>query len=112
MSPEEAALFQYDAEFADMLRAVSGKEDLTQVTLYKGTGCKHCGQTGYVDRVGIFEVMEVDEEIRTLIVAKAAAEEIRESAIARGMTTMLYDGMTKVVKGTTSLSEVIRAIKI
>ena len=112
MSPEEAALFQYDSEFADMLRAVSGKEDLTQVTLYKGTGCKHCGQTGYVDRVGIFEVMEVDEEIRTLIVAKAAAEEIRESAIARGMTTMLYDGMTKVVKGTTSLSEVIRAIKI
>lgn len=112
MSPEEVALFQYDPGSAAMLQAVSEKEDLTQVTLYKGMGCKHCGQTGYVDRIGIFEVLEVDETIRTLVVEKADAEQIRSAAVERGMTTMLYDGMTKVVKGETTLSEVIRAIKI
>jgi type II secretory ATPase GspE/PulE/Tfp pilus assembly ATPase PilB-like protein len=50
--------------------------------------------------------------MRIVVVEKADAEQIRSAAVERGMTTMLYDGMTKVVKGETTLSEVIRAIKI
>ncbi len=77
--------------------------------LYRGKGCDICSQTGYEGRIGIFEVMEITEEIRALIMRRANSDEIRRQAVIQGMTTMLDDGMVKVMSGITSVEEVLRA---
>ncbi|MFH1207735.1 MAG: GspE/PulE family protein [Patescibacteria group bacterium] len=77
--------------------------------LYRGKGCDLCSQTGYEGRIGIFEVMEITEQIRTLIMRRANSDEIRRQAVSQGMTTMLDDGLAKVMAGITSLEEVFRA---
>ena len=89
-------------------KLVEGKKSLT---LYKGTGCKLCHKTGYIDRVGIFEVLEISPAIRELIVKKATSQEIKKQAIGEGMKTMLEDGLEKVFLGATTLEEVLRSIK-
>lgn len=81
------------------------------ITLYKGLGCKLCHKTGYTERLGIFEVLEITEPIRDLIVAKATSQEIKKQAISQGMTTMLEDGLEKVFMGQTTLEEILRATK-
>lgn len=82
------------------------------VTLYKGKGCKVCHTTGYSGRVGLFEVLEVNKEIRKLITEKADSDVITREAIRGGMTTMLDDGIQKSLKGITSIEEVLRATKV
>ncbi len=111
MTAEELALFRADEEFSNTLRIISGKDDFRELTLYRGAGCDMCGNTGYLGRVGIFEVMEVNEELRSLVVANSNADEIGRAARKGGMTTMLENGMQQVVRGRTTLSEVLRAIK-
>lgn len=83
-----------------------------QVTVYKGKGCKICRQTGYLGRLGIFEVLEVTKGIRKLITEKADADVINRAAIAEGMKTMLDDGLEKVAEGLTTLEEVLRVTKV
>jgi type II secretory ATPase GspE/PulE/Tfp pilus assembly ATPase PilB-like protein len=85
------------------------KED---VTIYKGSGCKICHGTGYSGRIGIFEVLEANKEIRNLIAKKAGSDAIVKAAVEQGMTTMLDDGLAKVVKGQTTLEEVLRVTKV
>lgn len=80
--------------------------------LYKGSGCSLCNNTGYLGRTGVFEILEIDEIIRKLIVANASADEIRKQAIKNGMTTMLDDSLAKVMNGETTLEEAIRVVKI
>lgn len=77
--------------------------------LYRGKGCDLCSQTGYEGRIGIFEVMEITEEIRALIMRRANSDEIRRQAVGQGMTTMLDDGLAKAMAGVTSIEEVLRA---
>ncbi|MGQ0666220.1 MAG: type II secretion system ATPase GspE [Nitrospiraceae bacterium] len=77
-------------------------------TLYRGTGCASCSQTGYRGRTGIFELMVLDDEIRRLIGAKADSTAIKQAAIARGMITLKQEGAAKVLQGQTSLEEVMR----
>lgn len=108
---EEMELFGDDREFLTTLAGVAGKQDISEVTLYKGAGCSNCGGTGYLGRTGIFEVMEINESIRALAIKKADAGEINREALRLGMTPMLFDGMTKVADGTTTLIEIIRAIR-
>ena len=79
--------------------------------LYRGSGCKVCGQTGYRGRVGIFEVLEMSEYIRPLIMERANSESIVAMARRHGMATMLEDGVSKVIGGVTTLSEVIRVTR-
>lgn len=95
----------------EVIKKVIGKEDFTKKRVYKGKGCKSCGFTGYRGRVGLFEVMEVTEEIRTLIAKKAPSDQIANMAIEQGMNTLLDDGIQKVFQGQTTIEEVIRAIK-
>jgi type IV pilus assembly protein PilB len=85
-----------------------GKKNLT---LYKGMGCKLCHKSGYTERLGIFEVLEITQPIRDLIVAKATSQVIKKQAISEGMTTMLEDGLDKVFLGQTTLEEILRATK-
>jgi type II secretory ATPase GspE/PulE/Tfp pilus assembly ATPase PilB-like protein len=85
--------------------------DSTKATTYKGTGCKLCHKTGYKGRLGVFEVLEVSKEIRSLIAKKSDAEVINQQALKEGMRSMLDDAMTKVQKGETTIEEVIRVTK-
>ena len=78
------------------------------ITTYHGTGCKLCHNTGYKGRLGVFEVLEVSQEIRKLI---ADAEVINKQAIKEGMQSMLDDALIKVQKGSTTIEEVIRVTK-
>ena len=89
-----------------------GYSRLNKLTFYRGGGCDLCSQTGYQGRVGIFEVMEMSDEIKSLVVARASANEIIKQARTEGMSTMLEDGLDKVLIGLTTLEEVLRVAKI
>ena len=83
-----------------------------ELVIYKGGGCKVCHFTGYTGRVGLFEILEVNNQIRKLITEKANSDVIAKQAVADGMSTMLDDGLDKVVKGITSIEEVLRVTKV
>lgn len=87
-----------------------GKKD--NIKVYEGKGCKVCHNTGYSGRIGIYEVLEISEKIRKVIVQKNDASAIRKIAISEGMTTLLDDGMQKVLDGTTTIEELLRVMKI
>jgi type IV pilus assembly protein PilB len=82
--------------------------DGDEVEVHEPVGCTVCSQTGYRGRVGLYEVMLVTEEIRSLIIGRATASEIARVAIEQGMRTMREDGMAKVRAGETSLAEIAR----
>jgi len=82
------------------------------VIIYQGGGCKICHSTGYSGRIGVFEVLEVTKDIRDLITKRQDADVILQKAIEQGLTTMLDDGLEKVVKGLTTIEEVLRVTKI
>ncbi|KKQ18347.1 MAG: General secretory pathway protein E [Candidatus Levybacteria bacterium GW2011_GWA2_37_36] len=84
----------------------------TTITIYQGNGCKICNATGYLGRIGVFEVLEVTKNIRDLITKRNDADVILQKAIEEGMTTMLDDGLEKVLKGLTTIEEVLRVTKI
>jgi type IV pilus assembly protein PilB len=75
-----------------------------------GKGCDKCNGTGYRNRLGIHEVLEINDEVRELIVSRASANLIKQSAIKNGMTTMLQDGLQKAQQGVTTIEEVLRII--
>ncbi|MEK7649938.1 MAG: GspE/PulE family protein [Patescibacteria group bacterium] len=87
------------------------KTDIENIRLYKGTGCPVCSNTGYLGRVGVFEVLQMTPEIKQLVAARAPSSDIVRIARTQGMTTMLEDGIDKVVRGITTIEEVIRATK-
>jgi len=78
---------------------------------YVGEGCPRCGGTGYRGRIGIHEVLEVDEVIRELIVSRASADDIRKQAVKNGMITMTVDGFEKALVGKTTIEEVLRVFR-
>lgn len=81
---------------------------LSGVEVYKAEGCPDCFGTGYKGRIGIFEIMEMNDEIRACLVRTPAANAIREVAIQTGMETLLDDGLKKVKAGLTSIEEILR----
>ncbi|HAM52799.1 MAG TPA: type II secretion system protein GspE [Nitrospiraceae bacterium] len=95
-------------------RSLAGKEELSALGLgsdvkqYRGRGCEHCASTGYYGRLGIFELLVVGEDIRTLILKNSDANQLRESARRSGMRTLFEDGAQKIKEGVTTLSEVLR----
>jgi len=85
-----------------------GPEEAKTIKLMKGKGCGVCNNTGYKGRTGLYEVMEVDDEIRELVLVGASALELKKKAIERGMITLRRSGLTKVAMGWTTLEEVAR----
>ncbi len=81
----------------------------TGLRFFRPKGCKSCRDTGYRGRIGIFELLVVDEEIKRLVMSKAPANLIRDQAVAAGMKTLREDGRDKVIAGLTSVEEVLRA---
>jgi type IV pilus assembly protein PilB len=78
------------------------------MTLYRKRGCPRCNQSGYRGRIGIFQLMTMNEELETLAAQKAPREEIERSAMAAGMRTLWDDGLAKVAAGLTSVEELAR----
>jgi len=83
-------------------------EVLKKRNVYKGAGCSQCQNTGYKGRIAIFEMFEMNNEIRELAFAKAPTTELRKAAKASGMRTLMEDGILKIFKGTTTPAEVVR----
>lgn len=76
--------------------------------VFQGKGCPVCHGSGFKGRVGVYEILVMDEEIKKMVVEKASGEEIKKIARAKGMTTMLEDGAAKVFQGITTFDEVMR----
>ncbi|MBE9512555.1 MAG: type II/IV secretion system protein [Chloroflexi bacterium] len=74
-----------------------------------GTGCETCAYTGYLGRTGIFEILAMSDDIRTLLCNQASSSDIRAQAVKEGMTSMMNDGMRKVKEGITTPVEVLRS---
>lgn len=83
-------------------------ERYKDIKFYRGKGCVHCRGTGYYDRTGIFELLEVKGTIRRMIFDNANQEEIRDEAIRRGMVTLRESALRKIASGTTTIREVLR----
>ena len=89
----------------------STQEGPQRVSFYRGKGCATCHQIGYRGRIGIFELMEINDEIRNLIIAKSSSAEVKTAAIRGGMRTMRDDGFDKVKTEITTLEEVLRVTR-
>ncbi|MFP3975385.1 MAG: GspE/PulE family protein [Chloroflexota bacterium] len=88
-------------------RAELGDE---RIAFYHGAGCNFCANTGYLGRTGVFEILDMSEEIRRLLLSHASADEIRGKAVSEGMMPMRHDGMLKVKEGITTQYEVMRNV--
>jgi len=91
-----------------LIQAGFTPEDAKSVVPNRGKGCDKCNKTGYKGRVGLYEVMEVTEELRELILVGASALELRRKAVEEGMITLRNSGLRKVKDGLTTIDEVVR----
>ena len=91
-----------------LVQAGFSEEDAGAITPLKGVGCDRCNQTGYKGRVGLYEVMEISEELRELILVGASGLELRRKAVDEGMITLRRSGLRKVKDGMTTVEEVVR----
>jgi type IV pilus assembly protein PilB len=83
-------------------------EEASKTTVQHGKGCATCNNTGYKGRVGLYEVMEINDELRELILVGASALEIKKKALDQGMITLRRSGLQKVAAGLTTMEEVLR----
>jgi type IV pilus assembly protein PilB len=93
---------------AALVQAGYTPEDANSVTPMRGKGCDRCNNTGYKGRVGLYEVMEVTEELRELVLVGASGLELRRKAVDEGMITLRMSGLRKVKDGVTTIEEVVR----
>jgi type IV pilus assembly protein PilB len=91
-----------------LLDAGYSREEIKSAKIMKGRGCAVCNNTGYKGRTGLYEVMEVDDELRELVLVGASAMELKKKAVERGMITLRRSGLMKVAQGITTLEEVAR----
>jgi type IV pilus assembly protein PilB len=98
----------FDVPPQTLLDAGFTPEESKTIKIQKGKGCGVCNNTGYKGRCGLYEVMEVDDEIRELVLVGASAVELKKKAIERGMITLRRSGLIKVAAGMTTLEEVAR----
>jgi type II secretory ATPase GspE/PulE/Tfp pilus assembly ATPase PilB-like protein len=92
------------AKFADIKK-------LDSSAFYHGEGCHRCNNSGYKGRIGIYEVMEVNEKISSQINNRANADVIKKIARENGMATMFEDGIAKAQQGITTIEEILRVTK-
>ncbi len=95
---------------SDAMKEKVDLKKINQVDFYKSKGCDNCGGTGYKGRIAIFEIINFDDELESMVSQKEniSEEEIKKSAIKKGMATMAQDGILKAMKGITSIDEVFR----
>jgi len=93
---------------AALVQAGFSPDAAANVVPMKGKGCDRCNMTGYRGRIGLYEVMEISEELRELILVGASGPELRRKAIDAGMITLRQSGLQKVADGVTTIEEVVR----
>lgn len=101
-----AALFK-----AHDIELKSGEKNLSSITFFRGKGCARCGHSGYKGRIGIYEVLEIDDALIQKINERATAREIGDYAKESGMITMLQDGLIKAKQAVTTIEEVLRVTR-
>ncbi len=97
-------------ELKERLHSIVGNAEVSE-TFYRSHGCEECGMRGYKGRIGIFEILEVTEQMRSLIVKHGSTDEIIKLGIANGMTPLIKDGINKASGGLTSIEEVLRVVR-
>jgi type IV pilus assembly protein PilB len=97
-----------EVPYQSLVEAGFTPSEAKSLKIMKGRGCDSCHSTGYRGRIGLYEVMEVDDEIRELILVGASAMELKKKAIEHGMITLRRSGLTKVMQGLTTMEEVAR----
>lgn len=78
------------------------------LTIYKPCGCPKCDQTGYKGRIGVYEILEMSQKLKSIIVKGGGAEDIKEQALAEGMHTLHMSASEYVIEGVTSYHEMMR----
>lgn len=86
-------------------------ESMQELNFYRGKGCNKCGDTGYKGRIGIYEVLEINESVSEAILNKASKQDLYHLAVTQGMITMIQDGFVKAKQGITSIEEILRVTK-
>jgi general secretion pathway protein E/type IV pilus assembly protein PilB len=81
------------------------------ISLYKNVGCRNCRGTGYSGRVGLYEFLEANDEIRQLVTERLPSNIVKQAGMKNGMRTLRQDGWKRVMKGHTTLAEVLRVTK-
>lgn len=99
-----------DEVFATISKSLVSVQQLdrNQIKLFVGKGCRECNNTGYLGRIGIYEVLTVSDKISQMILRRDTAQHIEEQAITEGMMSMKQDGFLKVIEGITTIEEVLR----
>jgi type IV pilus assembly protein PilB len=82
--------------------------DVQGKKFYHGKGCDHCNNTGYKERVGLFELMVMNDDLRDMIMRNATRDELRDAARSYGMVTLREAGLKAIFEGTTTVDEVVR----
>jgi len=83
-------------------------DKISGIEFFAGEGCEECNHTGFRGRIGIFEYLPVDDDIRKEITARSSTERIKDVALQKGIVTLRQDGWNKVARGITTISEVLR----
>jgi type IV pilus assembly protein PilB len=83
-------------------------QEAPKVKIFKGRGCQTCNNTGYKGRVGVYEVMEISESLREMILTGASTLDLKKQAIQEGMLTLRGSGLQKLREGLTTIEEVVR----
>jgi type IV pilus assembly protein PilB len=90
---------------------VDAKRGIESLLFYRGKGCKQCADSGYKGRIGIYETLEITEEMSELILKKASPAELNQQAEKQGMLTIVADGFIKAKNGITTIEEIMRVTK-
>jgi type IV pilus assembly protein PilB len=93
---------------AALLSLGFAERETRSLKLFRGRGCERCNNTGYKGRVALYEVMDIDDEVRELILSGASAVELRAKAVENGMITLRGSGLQKIRDGVTTIEEVVR----
>jgi type IV pilus assembly protein PilB len=91
-----------------LVKAGFTKEEARTAKIMKGKGCDRCSNTGYKGRTALYEVMEIDDSLRELILVGASSLELKKKAIEQGMITLRRSGIRKMLDGITTMDEVLR----
>jgi type II secretory ATPase GspE/PulE/Tfp pilus assembly ATPase PilB-like protein len=94
----------------DAIKRLGISMDDTPITFYRGRGCEYCKGTGYKGRIGVYELMMMNDDTRELILQRGSSFQIRQAAIRVGMKSLKDDAMEKILLGITTLEESLRVI--
>ena len=98
---------EFDGKIVELLNIDSSEIGRSS---WKGTGCRHCNNTGYLGRTGVYEIFVINEDLRHLISTNYREAEVLGAALSYGMKTLLQDGLEKVRRGETTLEEILRVL--